>query len=179
MTQRQILKQAQSDVRAGKERRAVFETYHTQIKNPDHLATAIASVAHAERKEKYKGLNLLLALLLFLAAGTTAFTALFIALATKSLAIGLGVFLLGIIVPVVMAIGVLRYEGQVYGFLLIICGINLLNTLLKFTELGVWILIEVAFLAAIISLAWLVKSKLFPNLGLFKVKKDASGQYDL
>jgi hypothetical protein len=178
MPPRQILKQAQSEVRSGKDRQAVFDAYGGQIKNPAHLAAAIASVVRPEHRQRHGGLNTLLAGLLFTAAGLKALTAL-VVFSRQSIFIGLGAVLLGILVPIAMAIGVLRFEGQVYGLLILICGVNLLNTLMKVGELGAWVLVDAVFLTAIMALAWTLKNKLFPSLGFLKAKKDASGKYSL
>lgn len=178
MNQRTILKQARTEVLAGQDRKKTFETYRSQVRSERHLAMAIASVPHEDRKQKYKGLNNLLAGLLIGAAALKALAAL-IVFSQHSVFLGVGAVFLGIVVPVAFAVSVLQFNGGMYGLLLLLCGVNILNALLKIGTLGAWVLVDVLILLLIMAAAWAAKSKIFPNIGIFGVKKDASGKFIL
>lgn len=170
-----LQKAAMADVRAGKPRQEVFATYKEQISPEKHLAFSIASVADPERMKQGAKLNNILFGLLVFAAVTKALAAL--AYFGTSFLGGLAMLVLGILIPVAFAVGVRRYDGQVYPFLMLLAGLGAIMALLKMSEEGAWMLLDVVMLSAIGWLAFQVQRTVFPNINWFSVRKDAQGNY--
>jgi hypothetical protein len=168
-------KAAMADVRAGKPRQAIFENYRRQVSPEKHLAFSIASVADPERIKQGAKLNNVLFGILVFAAVTKALAAL--AYFGTSFFGGLVMLVLGIAIPVVFAIGVRRYDGQIYPLLMLLTGLGALTALLKMTEEGAWMLLDVILLGVIGWLAFQVQRIVFPNINFFSVRKDAQGNY--
>lgn len=168
-SKRELLKAAMDEVRAGKPRQEVFTSYQSQVSPDKQLAYIIASVADPERIKQGAKLNNILFGLLVFAAITKGLTALFMG--------SLFMLLLGLVVPVVFAIGVYKYEGQVYTFLILLAGLGIANALLRIGKDGGWVLIDVALLGAILWLTLQVKRTVFPNMDWASVRKDAQGNY--
>jgi hypothetical protein len=168
-------KAAMADVRAGKPRQEVFATYRDQVNPEKHLAFSIASVAEPERIKQGEKLNNILFGLLVFAAVTKALVAL--AYFGDSFFGGLVMLALGILIPVAFAIGVRKYDGQVYPFLMLLAGLGAIMALLKMTDEGAWMLLDVIMLGAIAWLAYRVQRIVFPNINWFSVRTDAQGNY--
>jgi hypothetical protein len=174
-SKRELLKTAMEEVRNGKPRQEVFAAYRSQVNPEKHLAFAIATVADPERMKQGAKLNNILFGLLIFAAATKALMAL--AYFGTSILGGLLMLVLGLLVPVAFAIGVRKYDGQLYPILMLLAGLVGLTSLLKIAELGAWVLLDVALLGAIFWLALQVQRRVFPNLAWFAVRRDAQGNY--
>jgi hypothetical protein len=168
-SKRESMKAAMDEVRAGKPRQQVFETYHSQVSPDKHLAMAIATVPAPERIPLGAKFNKVLFGLLVFAAVTKGLTALMMG--------SLFMLVLGLLVPVAFAIGVYKHEGYAYIFLPLITGLGALTALLKMTDEGAVMLIEAGLLGLMCWLALQVKQRVFPNLSWFSVRKDAQGNY--
>lgn len=168
-------KAAMSDVRAGKPRHEVFATYRAHVDPEKHLAFSIASVADPTRIPRGAQLNTLLFGLLIFAAVTKAVLAL--PYFEVSVLRGLFMLALGLFIPFAFAIGVRRYDGQVYPLLMLVAGLGALTALLKTSEQGAWMLLDAALLGVIAWLAFRVQRIVFPNINGFFVRKDAQGNY--
>src|SRR5436190_14480470 len=120
MTKSEIFKQVRAEVRAGKDRKQVFETYKSQIPKPLHLAMVISCVAYPERKKQYEILNLILIALLIVSAILKVLGA---AVMFSKYGIGpsIGMSLLSVLVPALCAVEVARWNGQIYFLLPIFC----------------------------------------------------------
>jgi hypothetical protein len=171
----ELQKAAMADVRAGKPRQEVFATYQSQVSPEKHLAFSIASVADPERMKQGAKLNNVLFGLLILAAVTKALAAL--AYFGTSIIGGLVMLALGLLIPVAFAIGIRKYDGQIYPFLVLLAGMGALTALMKMTENGAWMLLDVALLGVIGWLAFRVQRIVFPNVNWFSVRKDGQGNY--
>lgn len=171
----ELQRAAMAEVRAGKPRQDVFATYRTQVSPEEHLAFSIASVADPARVQRGSQLNTILFGLLIFAAVTKAVLAL--PYFEVSFLRGLFMLALGLLIPVAFAIGVRRYDGQVYPFLMLLAGIGALTALLKMSDEGAWMLLDAALLVVIAGLAFRVQRLVFPNIRWFSVRKDAQGNY--
>jgi len=174
-SKRELLKAAMEEVRSGKPRQDVFEAYRSQVNPEKHLAFAIATVADPERAKQGAKLNNILFGLLIFAALTKALTAL-VYFGTSILG-GLIMLVLGLLVPVAFAIGVRKYDGQLYPLLMLLTALVSITSLLKMSEEGAWMLLDVVLLGVIFWLALQVQRTVFPNLNWFAVRKDAQGNY--
>lgn len=171
----ELQRAAMADVRSGKSRQDVFATYRAQVSPERHLAFAIASVADPGRIRKGASLNTLLFGLLILAAVSKALLAL--PYFQVSFLRGLFMLALGLLIPVAFAIGVRRYDGQVYPLLMLLAGMGALTALLKMSDQGAWMAVDAALLVVIAWLAFRVQRIVFPNINVFSVRKDAQGNY--
>lgn len=169
-SKRELLKAAMEEVRSGKPRREVFETYRSQVDNDKHLSFAISSVADPERIKQGDKFNKILFGLLIFAAVTKGLSMLVIGG-------GLVMLLLGLVVPVVFAVAVYKYEGQAYPFLMLLAALGAARSLLAIGDEGAWVVIEVALFGAIFWLALQVQRIVFPGLNWFVARKDAQGDY--
>jgi predicted RND superfamily exporter protein len=165
----ELQKAAMADVRAGKPRQEVFEAYRSQVSPEKHLAFSIASVADPERMRQGAKLNNILFGLLVFAAVTKAITGLMMG--------SMLMLVLGLLVPVAFAIGVRKVDGQIYPLLMLLAGLGAVTSLLKMTDEGAWMLLDVALLGIIGGLAFQVQRIIFPNINWFAVRKDAQGNY--
>jgi ABC-type antimicrobial peptide transport system permease subunit len=95
-------------------------------------------------------------------------------LSARGLGIGAA---MGLLVPVAFAIGVRKYDGQLYPLLMLLAALVGLTSLLRMGELGGWVLLDVALLGAIFWLALQVQRRVFPNINWFSVRKDARGSH--
>lgn len=168
-SKRESLKAAMEEVRAGKPRQEVFAAYQPQVSPDKHLAFAIATIPAPERIPQGEKFNKILFGLLVFAAITKGLSALMMG--------SVFMLLLGLLVPVAFAIGVYKHEGYSYVFLPLITGLGAATALLKMTDEGAWMLVEAALLGVMCWLALQVKSRVFPNIGWFSVRKDAQGNY--
>ncbi len=172
---REAQKAAMADVRAGKPRQEVFSTYESQVAPAKHLAFSIASVADPARIEQGAKLNNILFWLLVFAAVTKALMAL--TMFGTSFIGGLLMLALGLLVPIAFAIGIRKFDGQIYPFLMLLGAIGAVRALLAMTEQGAWMLLDAALLGLIAFLAFRVQRIVFPNINWFSVRKDAKGDY--
>lgn len=171
----ELQREAMAEVRAGRPRQEVFIAYRARVEPERHLAFAIASVADPERIDRAATLNNILFGLLVLAAASKALLAL--SYFEVSFLRGLFMLVLGLLIPTAFAIGVRRYDGQIYPFLVLLAGIGALRALLNISDQGAWLLLDAGLLAAIAGLAFHVQRLVFPNLNWFSVRKNAQGEY--
>jgi uncharacterized membrane protein YwaF len=176
MTRKEAIRAAQADVRAGKDRKAVFETYKPMVPRHLHLASAIASVPREEAKSANRVLNLVLVGLLVL-AGLLKAVGLFGALASTNVLLAVGISIVSVAVPFLFAYEVNRFNGQIYGILTILAAASLLNVLLHLPEAPVSGLIFAVLLGAILGLSIVLRTKVAPAFKAFGVKTDGSGNY--
>jgi len=178
MTKRELVRAVQKDVKDGKDRRQVFETYKEQFPKPVHLAAAIAGIAKAEERKKYQGLNLVLVVLLVL-AGLLKAVGVWVVLSASSMALAGVLSLISLLVPLAFAFEVNRFTGGMYGLLTILCGMGMVNILARFQGDFIGTGIDFVLLGAIMALSIVLRKKLFPGLKLLSVKTDGSGTYVL
>lgn len=169
-SRRELLKAAIDEVRAGKPKQEVFDRYRAQVNHDRHLSFAVASVADPARLPSGESLNRVLFGMLIFAAVMKGLSMLF-------MGGGLILLLLGLVVPVVFAIGVRKHEALIYPLLVVLAGMNALTALLKMGDEGAWMLIEVVYLGVIAMLAFQVQRRVFPNINWFKVRQDTQGNY--
>jgi len=171
-----ILKAAIKERQAGKPAEEIYKTYQGQVRPDSALAMVIASVADPERKRRYAFLNYVLVGLLVLLALLKALNVL-VTFSDLSPGLMVSAVVLGLIVPLAFAFGIARFDGRWYFLLIGLLVINALNILVR--EEGHWLskLPDLILLAAIIVLAIVVQRKIFPNVGLYGVKKSADGSY--
>lgn len=171
----QLLKQARAEVRAGADRQAVFDKYRGQIDKPIKLATIVAATPQDPIPTSARILNAILLVLLILAAISKAFAAVALFGDMDSVApVILGV-ILGMVIPVIFAIAVAKWEGQVYMVLPLLCALGILRSWMKSSPLEAGL--DTIFLIAIAVLAVVVKRMVFPGLGFLGVKKNAGGEF--
>lgn len=168
-------KAAMREVRGGKPRQEVFESYQSQVRPEKHLAFSIASVADPARQQKGAKLNSILFGLLVLAAVTKAVLA--ISYLSISPVAAVIMFALGVAVPIAMALGVRRFDGQIYPLLILLAGVGAANSLVKVSQVGPVMLLDAAMLVVIGVLAFRVQRTVFPNINMFSVRKDTQGNY--
>lgn len=178
MTKKEAMKAAQADVRAGKDRKQVFETYKGDVPRALQLASAIASVPRAEAKNKVKGMNAVLVVLLIL-AGIIKALGVFGTLIGENVALAILFTLLSVVIPFLFAYEVNRFNGQMYGILTVLGVLTLVNTLLHIGEAPVTVLVFCAFLGAIIALSVTIRTRAFPAFKVFGLNKDAAGNFHL
>lgn len=172
--QSQALKQARHEVRAGGDRRAVFEKYKSKVPRDLKLAMIVASTPQDPIPNTARILNAVLLVLLILAALSKALTAFTMLSDTSAMPILFGI-LLSILLPVIFAVAVAKWEGQVYLLLPLLCLLGILRAWMKYSSLDA--AIDTIFLLAIGAIAVVVKLMVFPHLGFLGVKKDGSGGY--
>lgn len=178
MSAREAIKAAVAEVKAGKDRRQVFEAYQSHMSRPVQLATAIAGVAREEAKAKEKGLNTVLVVLLVV-AGLLKVLGAFVLLSGQGVLLTLGVAVLSVVVPFAFAYEVNRFNGALYGMLVILCGVGMLNALVRFQGSVIATGLDVVLLGGVMALTLTLKKRLFPALGFLGARKDPQGQFFL
>lgn len=172
----EIYRRAREAVHAGQDRRQVYDSLKDQIRRPVKLAVAIANIPTPELRAKYRVLNTVLFVLLLLAA-LSKLLSVFAMFQDFGVLPALGVALLGLLIPVACAVEVYRFSGQIYLLIPIFCLLGLTQILRRYDGDLVGALIDGAFLLLIAALSLVIKFKVFPNIGIGGVKKDAQGQY--
>jgi hypothetical protein len=175
MTKREILHQVKEEVLAGKDRSQVFESYKQSFPRPLHLANFIASIPHEELKGRYRILNYFLLALLIL-GGIGKLFALITLFKGQNPALAIGLALLGLLVPLALAIEVVKMNGQVYQVIPIFCAAAYLQIVNHFQGIPD-ALIDAAFITLVLVITLLLKARLFPNIRWFRVKQDAQGNF--
>lgn len=172
----EIIRQVREAVEAGQDRRQVFESYKNQVKKPLKVAMTIANIPYPDLKAKYRVLNAVLLALLVLAAISKLFSV-FGMFQSYGLMPALAMALVGLIVPIACAVEVYRFSGQIYMLIPIFCFLGLTQILRRYE--GDWLgaLIDGVFLLVIAVLSLIIKTKVFPHVGMGGVKKDPQGQY--
>jgi len=176
MGKSQIFRQARDEVRAGQDRRKVFETYQSQISRPVQLAMVIATVPEPSRKEAHLLANSALVVLLVVAA-LTKLLSVFVLFPQFGPVPLIGMALIGIAMPVLCAVEVARFNGQIYMILPIFCVAALMQVLIHELNSPLGLIIDGSLILGIGGLSLWIKAKVFPNIGLGGVKKDASGGF--
>jgi len=171
-----ILREAREAVRSGEDRQQVFARFQSQVNRPLHLAVAIASVPRPELKKKYLGANIVLVILLCLAA-LSKIVMVFALFPTFGILPLLGLSLVGILLPGACAIEAARFNGQMYALIPLFCLMGIIQTALHYNGDLLELVLDSAFLLVIAILSLWIKRKVFPSLGLGGVKKDAQGQF--
>lgn len=172
----EIFRQAREAVHAGQDRRQVYESLKDQIRKPVKLAVTIANIPYPELRQKYRILNTVLFVLLILAA-LSKLLAVFAMFQSFGMLPALGIALIGLIIPVACAVEVYRFSGQIYTIIPIFCVLGVTQILRRYDGDLVGALIDGAFLLVIAVISLVIKFKVFPNMGMGGVKKDAQGQY--
>jgi len=172
----EIIRRAREAVHAGQDRRQVFDSLKDQIHKPVKLAMAIGNIPYPELRARYKALNAVLFVLLLLAA-LAKLVAAFGMFQSLGALPALGIALLGLVIPVICAVEVFRFSGQIYTLIPIFCLLGLSQILRRYDGDLVGALIDAGFLALIAGLSLFIKFKVFPNVGFSGVKKDPQGQY--
>lgn len=169
----QLLKQARHEVRAGADRQAVFQKYRDQFTRPVKLAMIVASTPQDPIPTTARILNAVLLVLLILAAISKAIAIVGL-MGEFQLPLVFGI-LLAIALPVIFAIAVAKWEGQVYSLLPLLCLLGILRTWMNGPPISA--AFDTIFLIAIAAVAIAIKLMVFPHLGFLGVKKNAAGEF--
>jgi hypothetical protein len=175
VTQREITRAVQDEVKSGKDRMQIFEAYRAQFPKPAVLAAVIAGTAREEDRTKYRILNLFLVVLLVLSGVLKVFT--IWADVPENPLLATGVSVVGLAISLGFAYAIYTFTGAMYGLIALLAGLSLLNTVLHVQEDPIGTAVSVIFLGSILCLSVVLRRRLFPGLKLFGVKKDGAGQY--
>jgi hypothetical protein len=175
VTQREITRAVQDEVKSGKDRTQIFEAYRAQFPKPAVLAAVIAGTAREEDRTKYRVLNLFLVVLLVLSGVLKVLT--IWADVPENPLLATGVSVVGLAISLGFAYAIYIFTGAMYGLIALLAGLSLLNTVLHVQEDPIGTMVSVIFLGSILSLSVVLRRRLFPGLKLFGVKTDGAGQY--
>jgi len=172
---KEALKSIQIRLEEGKPRKEILEELAGIYGSRSSLAELIARTPDPKKKEKYKLLNYILAFFLLLSAVGTVYAGI------KSFAAepveAVIVTVITLLILTVLIIRVLRFNGYVYGLLTFLILLAVITDLVNIPEWDKGDLIGISLLLAFAGLAYYLNRKIFPNYGIFGLKKDKNGEY--
>lgn len=172
---KEALKTIQTRLEQGKPRKEILEKLAGTYGSRSSLVELIARTPNPEKKKKYKLLNYILALFLLLSAGVSVYAGI------KSFAAepveAIIVMVITLLILTILIIGVLRFNGYIYGLLTFLMLLAVVTDLINFSEWDKGDLIGIFILLAFAGLAYFLNKKIFPNYGLFGLKKGRDGEY--
>lgn len=172
---KEIIKKVQDQVNNGKPKQDILDDLSKEYFDISFLSKIIAHTADQKTKFKYRKLNNLLVGLLIVPVILMVMVLFSI---SKISSYSLAVALVFSFIYVWLAIGVFKYKIFIYRTVLLFCFVlinKMMFSLMLAGEIGGMIIFDVIFVCVIAGLARYLESKLFPSVGLFKIKKDEKG----
>jgi hypothetical protein len=179
---KEALKIVQTRLDEGKPRKEILEELSNLYVHKSSIAKLIAMTPDSKTKEKYKLLNYTLLCLLVLSfilevPGVILFY-------TKNPIQAISVGFIVLLIYIYGTFQVLKYKGYIYGFLAYLVSLGLFISLSDiifksgtWDAINVWDIYSTSINLAIGGLAFYLSKKMFPNYGLYGLKKDKNGDY--
>jgi hypothetical protein len=179
LNKKEALKIIQTRLEEGKPRKEILEELTSIYNDKSSISKLIAMTPNSKTKEKYKLLNYILLCLIvlffipFIVLGILHFSA-----KQPVETIIVGFVALSFFIYCIFQVS--KFKGYIYGGLAsliiftIIFGLNLIDTIFKS---GIWNVYLILIFLALGGLALYLSKKMFPNYGLYGVKKDKNGDY--
>ncbi|MBL7973319.1 MAG: hypothetical protein JNJ85_00305 [Candidatus Kapabacteria bacterium] len=173
LNRKEVMNLINDRLKNGISRQVLLEELAEQYYDKKTIAMLIASTINPVTKEKYRTVNMILFSLLVLSI----IIKILIGIAQFS---SISLYLIPIafltpILSILFASEVLKFRGYIYNILGIIAVASLLNTLSKMSDAGIYEVLDIVLIAAIIALSFYLGNKMFPNYGLLGPKKDSNG----
>ena len=173
--EKEALRKIQTGLEQGKPRKEILEELAGINYSRSSLAELIARTPDPKKKEKYKLLNYILVFFLLLSAIASVYAGIKSFGGKPVEAVIVSVITL--LVITVLIIEVLRFDGYIYGLLTFLSLLGLITDLIRISEWEKGDLIGILLLLAFAGLAFYLNRKIFPNFGIFGLKKDKNGEY--
>lgn len=166
--QKEVRRFIKNKLEEGAKRKEILAELSEIYYDEKTLSKHIASTVSPQKKARYKWLNQVLLGLLLL---TIVMKVLFGVLLLKDAS---PIFVLLLIflpvINIIFAIQVYNYQGFAYGFLGFVSAYSIFRSITEAPEIGSWIYVDLAIGALILILAFYLKAKMFPQLGLLGTK---------
>jgi hypothetical protein len=165
----------------GKPRKEILEELSKTYNDRSSVSVLIASTVDNKTKEKYKLLNYIL--LCFLIVSFVRQIPDMILLFSKDPVKAIVAGFVVLLIYSYCVFQVSKFRGYIYTELCAWVVLGVFSSLLKITslngifEFGIWDIINISSVLAFIGLALYLSKKMFPNYGLWKLKKDNNGDY--
>lgn len=172
-----LLKLITEGTQTGESKLELHHRLSSAYYDSDLIAKLIAAFPNKDLKEKYKGLNNSLFILLLITAILKVLSALPILLDNPRF--GIIFFFLLPIFNIWFAIEVKKTRGYIYRILGILAIAGIFRSIAQLNEQGAFALIEIGLLILISALSFFLGIKMFPNYGLSGPKIDNSGNWVL
>jgi hypothetical protein len=172
---KEAMKTIQIRLEQGRPRKEILEELAGIYDSRSSLAELIARTPDPKKKEKYKLLNYILVFFLLLSVAASVYAGI------KSFAEepveAVIVSVITLLILTFLIIEVLRFNGYIYGLLTFLLLLGLITDLIRRSEWEKGDLIGILLLFAFTGLAFYLNRKIFPNYGIFGLKKDNNGDY--
>lgn len=182
---KEALKIIRTRLEEGKPRKEILEELSSIFKDKSSIAKLIAMTPDSKTKERYKFLNYFLLCLIvlffipFIVLGILNFSA-----KQPVETIIIGFVALSFCIYCIFQVS--KFKGYIYGdiasLVIIIFGLLLIDTIFKsgiWNDTDIWDVYLILIFLALGGLALYLSKKMFPNYGLYGLKKDKNGDYML
>lgn len=172
---KEALKIIQTRLEEGKPRKEILEELTNIYNNKTSVAKLIAMTPDSKTKEKYKPLNYLLICLLVLSLIAEMYFG-FLLFEEKPVQVIVISFIV-LLIYIALIYFVSKFKGFIYRILTWLVIISLINDLTRIPELEIWNMIGIILVLAFGGVSLYLNKKMFPNYGMFGLKKDKDGDY--
>jgi hypothetical protein len=176
LDKKEALKIIQTRLDDGKPRIEILEELLKMYDDKSSISKLIAMTPNRKIKEKYKLLNY--TLLFFLVLSFILQIPDVILLFSKNPVQTIVVGFIVILIYIYCIFQVSKFRGYIYSELFIIAILGAFNSLLKINssgetfELNIWTILNISVVLVFVGLAFYLSKKMFPNYGLWRLKKD-------
>ncbi|WP_422472538.1 hypothetical protein [Endozoicomonas sp. ALB032] len=178
MKKRKVKQEMQELLNKGIGKSEIYKKYQDNGLPEKKLALMVTALPDPFLCQKYEKMNNLLILVMFVQASIAAL----IGFDTGALLGGHNIILFGLIgiaVPVLFIIGFYRYSLTAYNAFLILGIIQFPRLFKDIGQVPVFTTLVVVFSILSMGYVWFLKSRLYPDSGLFGVKKKGRGYFQL
>lgn len=177
MKRRKRIQSMQALLDRGVSRQEIFDQFFDEGEQ-DKIAFEVASLPDEVLCEQYRARIFVLVSFLLIHALMAGFGAWHL-LAPQGESVVLGGVIGSIIIPLGLAYGVYQCDLVVYNALLVLAGIGLGRAFMMLSDIPAVppgrVLFDIFWIGCIATLAWHLRSKLFPHYGPIGLKRDDSG----
>lgn len=165
----------QQELEKGRAKKDILNDFPGDHYTRSAASRLIASVPYPGKKESFKILNYILLVLLLLSFVSDLYPAYSFFIEQPYQAVA--AFIIMLILYYYFINGVARFRGSIYPEITLFALLILFLNLGQIPEFNIWEIAQVLIVLLFAGLAYFLRIKMFPNFGLFGLKKDQDGSY--
>lgn len=174
---KEVQKIIQEKILANIPRQEILNELSEQYYDKNSISMMIASTVDPQLKKKYKSLNNILLVILVFIIISKIIEGIVLMSSLTSFMIPFAFVIPTLLLLLIFQIS--KFIGTIYSFVGLMAIAGIFQSISYFPEVGFFVIINIVLCLIVSILSFYLKKKLFPNLGLWGLKKDKEGNITL